>query len=395
MSAFLKRIGLYLAAFAVFAMVLSPVGSAAAQTAEWDPSGFAGAYRLEEVFVGLSSPVGIVDPGDDSGRLFIVEQTGTIRVAVDGSVLETPYLDISDQVSGQSEQGLLGLAFDPDFANTGRFYIDYTDTDGNSVIARYTTVDPTSNEADADSAETILTQEQPRPNHNGGQILFGPDGYLYIGFGDGGGQGDPNGNGQSLQTWLGKLLRIDVSGDGEYAIPDDNPYADGADGLPEIYVYGLRNPWRFDFDAETGDLYIADVGQSEWEEIDYLPAGEQAGANLGWNLFEGDACYNDDDCDSSGTVLPIFAYSHSSGSGCSVTGGPLVRGDTLPGLNGVYLFADYCTGLLWATARDANDEWQTADPIETGLQISSFGTGPSGEVYVVDLGGSIYQLVAA
>jgi glucose/arabinose dehydrogenase len=378
---------------ALAAVMMSPAAAVPAQSAEWDPSSFAGSYQLDEVYSGLSSPVGIVDPGDGSGRLFIVEKTGTIRVVIDGKVRATPFLDISDQVSGSSEQGLLGLAFAPDFAESGRFYIDYTDVDGNSVIARYTLSNSAHNQADPATAETILTQEQPYPNHNGGQIVFGPDGYLYIGFGDGGSQGDPNGNGQSLQTWLGKILRIDVAGDGEYAIPEDNPYADGADGLPEIFIYGLRNPWRFSFDAETGDLYIGDVGQGQWEEIDMLPAGEQAGANLGWSVLEGSHCYQEEDCDSSGTVLPIDEYSHDSG--CSVTGGYVVHSDALPDLNGVYLFGDYCTGLLWAIARDANGDWQPSDAIETGLSISSFGAGPNGELYVVDLNGSIYQLVAA
>jgi glucose/arabinose dehydrogenase len=373
-----------------------PVASVAAQSAEWDSSTFAGSYRLEEIFRGLSSPVGIIDPGDGSGRLFIVEKTGTIRVAIDGSVLDTPYLDISELVSGQSEQGLLGLAFDPNFAENGRMYVNYTDRDGNTVVARYTSANPTSNEVDPETAVTILSQEQPAPNHNGGQVVFGPDGYLYIGLGDGGGQGDPDGNGQNLQTWLGKILRIDVSGDEGYAIPADNPYVDGADGLPEIFISGLRNPWRFSFDSETGDLYIGDVGQGAWEEVNFLPAGEQAGANLGWSLFEGTECYSPDGCDSdSGLVMPFFTISHDSGQGCSVTGGPVVRGEALPSLDGVYLFADYCYGLIWATARDANGDWQTAEPMETGLGISSFGTGPDGEVYIVDLAGSIYQLVAA
>jgi glucose/arabinose dehydrogenase len=392
-STLFERKPLRTIALAIAALMLWPSASILAQSTDWDPAGFTGSYQLEERYNGLSSPVGIVDPGDGSGRLFIVEKTGTIRVVVDGKVRPTPFLDISDQVSGSSEQGLLGLAFAPDFADSGRFYIDYTDVDGNSVIARYTLSNPAHNQADPATAKTILTQEQPYPNHNGGQILFGPDGDLYIGFGDGGSQGDPNGNGQSLQTWLGKILRIDVSGDGDYAIPADNPYADGVDGLPEIFIYGLRNPWRFSFDAETGDLYIADVGQGQWEEIDMLPAGEQAGANLGWSILEGSHCYQEADCDSSGTVLPIYEYSHDSG--CSVTGGFVVHGDTLPGLDGVYLFGDYCTGLLWATARDANSDWQTSDAIETGLSISSFGSGPNGEIYVVDLNGTIYQLVAA
>jgi glucose/arabinose dehydrogenase len=378
---------------AALALLVAPFIGAAAQPSAWDAAHFQTGYKLDPVFNDLQSPVGIVDPGDESGRLFVIEQIGLIRVIVDGAVLEAPFLDISGSVSNGSEQGLLGLAFDPGFAGNGRFYIDYTDTDGNTVVARYTLSDPAANDAGDATVDTILTQEQPHPNHNGGQLAFGPDGYLYIGFGDGGSQGDPDGNGQNLQTWLGKILRINVSGDEGYAIPPDNPFADGADGLPEIYVYGLRNPWRFTIDPETGDLFIGDVGQGAYEEMDYLPAGEAAGANLGWDILEGSSCYDATDCDSDGTVLPIFEYSHASGAGCSVIAGPAVRDPELPELDGVVVFADYCSGLLWASGRDANGEWQTADPIETGLRVSSFGTGANGEVYVVTLTGSIYRLV--
>lgn len=384
----------YVPLFAALVLLIAPLIGAAAQTSSWDAAHFQTGYKLDPVFNDLQSPVGIVDPGDDSGRLFVIEQIGLVRVVADGELLDAPFLDISGDVTNGSEQGLLGLAFDPAFAENGRFYIDYTDTDGNTVVARYTLSDPSANDAGDATVETVLTQEQPFPNHNGGQLAFGTDGYLYIGFGDGGSQGDPNGNGQNLQTWLGKILRVDVSGDEGYTIPDDNPFADGVDGLPEIYVYGVRNPWRFTIDPDTGDLYIGDVGQGAWEEIDYLPVDEAAGANLGWNILEGNHCYATEPCDSDGTVLPIFEYSHESGSGCSVIAGPVVHDPDLPGLAGVEVFADYCSGLLWATGRDANGDWQTADPIETGLRISSFGTGPDGEVYVVDLTGSIYRLVA-
>jgi len=389
------RLGAALAIL-ISALLVTP-GIARAQTpTAWDPSGFGSAITLAEIANGLSSPTGIVDPGDDSGRLFIVEQTGTIRVLDSGSLLDTPFLDLSDQVSGGSEQGLLGLAFHPEYADNGQFFVDYTDLDGNTVIARYRVSGDDPNLADASSGEPLLFVEQPFRNHNGGQLAFGPDGFLYIALGDGGSQGDPNGNGQHPATLLGSILRIDIdstTGDLAYGIPVDNPFADGVDGAPEVYIYGLRNPWRFSFDRDTGDLYIADVGQNAIEEVTMLPAGEQAGANLGWNRLEGSSCYASADCDPEGTVLPAVEYSHDLG--CSVTGGYVMRGGLIPALEGVYLFGDYCSGLLWGTARDADGVWQTAEPVETGLNISSFGQGPDGELYVVDLNGAIYQLVAA
>lgn len=380
------------------ALLLAGPATAGAQAtpAVWDPAGFAGTLRLTEIVSGLSSPTGLVDPGDGSGRLFIVEQTGAIQVLENGALRDEPFLDLSDQVSGGSEQGLLGLAFHPAYAENGQFFIDYTDLDGNTVIARYQVSPDDPNRADAGTAQQILFVEQPYRNHNGGHITFGPDGFLYIALGDGGSGGDPEDNAQDPTTLLGSILRIDIDradGDRAYGIPDGNPFADGVNGAPEVYIYGLRNPWRFSFDRETGDLYIADVGQNAIEEVSMLPAGEQAGANLGWNILEGSACYREPDCDPEGTVLPITEYSHEFG--CSVTGGYVVRGGLIPALKGVYLFADYCSGLIWATARDADGAWQTADPIETGLNISSFGQGPNGETYIVDLGGTIHQLVGA
>jgi glucose/arabinose dehydrogenase len=381
----------------IAALLAAPSLTAAQEAADsrWDPARFAESFTLTEIVNGLSRPTGIVDPGDGSGRLFIVEQTGTIQVLESGSLLDEPFLDLSDQVSGGSEQGLLGLTFHPDFAGNGQFFVDYTDLNGDTVVARYQITGDDPNLAARESAEQLLFVDQPYTNHNGGDLAFGPDGYLYIALGDGGSQGDPNGNGQNPDALLGSILRIDVdgpAGDLPYGIPEDNPFADGADGAPEVYVYGLRNPWRFSFDRDTGDLYIADVGQNAIEEVTMLPAGEQAGANLGWNILEGSSCYQDADCDPEGTILPVTEYSHDFG--CSVTGGYVVRGGLIPALEGVYFFADYCTGLLWGTARDGAGAWQTSDPVETGLSISSFGQGPDGEVYVVDLGGAVYQVVA-
>ena len=385
----------YAAGALLFSVMLILSGSAFAQPASWDPASFSSSFTLRAIVENLDSPVGIVDPGDGSGRLFIVEQTGKILVLKSGSLSPDPFLDISSSVSSGSEQGLLGLAFHPDFANSGMFVIDYTDVDGNTNIVRYQIDAQNPDLADASSAETLLFIDQPYPNHNGGQVLFGPDGFLYIGMGDGGSQGDPNENGQNTNALLGKILRIDIdnpSGDRPYGIPADNPFADGSAGAPEVFIYGVRNPWRFSFDADGG-LYIGDVGQSSWEEIDYLPAGEQAGANLGWNLMEGTHCYATDPCDSDDLVKPVFEYSHDTG-GCSVSGGVVIQGGIIPSLDGVYVLGDYCTGLLWGLARDANGDWQASDPIETGLSISSFGQGPGGETYVVDLNGAIYQMVA-
>lgn len=381
----------------LFAALLAAPGIAQAQEATaWEPARFGEAFTLTEIVSGLSSPTGFVDPGDGSGRLFIVEQTGAIQVLENGALLDAPFLDLSDQVSGGSEQGLLGLAFHPDYAENGQFFINYTDLDGNTSIDRYRVSDDDPNLADPESGEQLLFVEQPFRNHNGGQLAFGPDGFLYIALGDGGSGGDPQNNGQNPATLLGGILRIDIdspTGDLAYGIPSDNPFADGADGAPEVYIYGLRNPWRFSFDRETGDLYIADVGQNGMEEITMLPTGEQAGANLGWNRLEGSACFADAACDPDGTVLPTVEYNHEFG--CSVTGGYVMRGGLIPALDGVYLFGDYCSGLLWGTARDADGAWQTSEPVETGLNISSFGQGPDGELYVVDLNGAVYQVVEA
>src|SRR6266542_1933964 len=274
--------------------------------------------QLQPVVSGLTMPVTVTNAGDGSGRLFIVQQTGQIRIFTNGTLLLAPFLDISDLVSCCGEQGLLGLAFHPDYATNGFFYVDYTDNAGNTVVARYSVSENDPNVADPDSAQTVLTQVQPFSNHNGGQLAFGPDGSLYIAFGDGGSAGDPQENGQNLETWLGKILRVDINGDDfpgdpdrNYAVPPDNPFV-GVPGLDEIWAYGVRNPWRCTFDRVTGDFFIADVGQGNWEEIDFQPANSTGGENYGWDVLEGMHCFEDipqGSCNqflNGGSTLPVL-----------------------------------------------------------------------------------------
>jgi glucose/arabinose dehydrogenase len=373
--------------------MLASVAPGAAQDAAFDPATFD--VGLEEVATGFNEPLFVTHAGDD--RLFVVERGGTIRIIQDGAASDTPFLDITDRVgSDASERGLLGLAFAPDFAETGLFYVNYTDLDGNTVVSRFHAPDG-AGVAEASSEQVILTQEQPQWNHNGGMLAFGPDNYLYIGFGDGGGAGDPSGNGQRLDTWLGKILRIEVdpvyTAGEPYIVPEDNPFVGDAEALPEIWAYGMRNPWRFSFDRETGDLWIGDVGQGEYEEVTVLSVDE-GGANLGWSVTEGPACFAEPDCDPAAFAGPTFSYTHSSGGGCSVTGGYVYRGEQFADIAGVYVLADYCSGLIWGGGLDDAGEWVFSEPVETGLQVSSFGEDVNGEVYVTDLsGGGVYVLV--
>lgn len=344
-------------------------------------------YQWTQVVSGLQLPTNIVNAGDGSGRLFIVERPGRIRIVQDGRLLAAPFLDIAGHVGDKgSEQGLLGLVFHPKYKENGYFYVNYTDNTGNTVIARFqVTGDP--NVADPGSEKNLLGVGQPFPNHNGGSMAFGPDGYLYLGLGDGGAGGDPFGNGQSINVLLGKILRLDVDHGDPYAIPADNPFAGGG-GKPEIWAYGLRNPWRFSFDSANGDFYIGDVGQDVWEEIDYLPAGSPGGANFGWNAMEGKHPYKGSD--SASFVAPVIDYSHDVG-GCSVTGGYVYRGAALPEWQGVYLYADYCSGNLWGLLKtDAG--WQSTLLFETQMSISTFGVDENGEIYFAWYGGGIYRL---
>jgi glucose/arabinose dehydrogenase len=335
--------------------------------------------------------VGIANAGDGSGRLFVLVRSGAIRVIRGGKLLDAPFLDITNKVGSRgSEQGLLGIAFHPKYSQNGFFYINYTDLNGNTVIARYH-ANAGSDQADPASETVLLHVRQPFPNHNGGGMAFGPDGYLYLGLGDGGSQGDPQGNAQSTQSLLGKLLRLDVDRGSPYAIPADNPFAKGG-GLPEIWAYGLRNPWRFSFDAQTHDLYIADVGQDTYEEIDFLPAGAPAGANFGWRYREGMHPYGGDVPAGVKMIDPIYEYTHQQG-GCSVTGGYVYRGKALPAWQGVYLFADYCTGYVWGLIRGTDGAWTGEVLFQTGLAITSFGVDEQGELYLADQRSGLFELV--
>lgn len=352
-----------------------------------DPAG----YTWQPVVAGLNRPLWLTHANDGSGRIFVIEQPGVIRVIRNGQLADTPFLDIRNRVGSQgNEQGLLGLAFHLQYSQNGLFFVNYTDLAGDTVIARFQVSAADPERADPASEKALLRIPQPYGNHNGGIVAFGPDGYLYLGLGDGGSAGDPLGNGQALDTLLGKILRIDVDGGEPYAVPSDNPYAAGG-GLPEIWAYGLRNPWRFSFDRLTDDFYVADVGQNLWEEVNFQAASSPAGANFGWKIFEGNQPYAGRPGSGMSYVQPVFVYGHDQG--CSVTGGYVYRGELLPAWRGIYLFGDYCTGQIWGLLRDANGAWQSAALFQFSGRIASFGEDQAGELYLVEHGGGIYQLV--
>jgi glucose/arabinose dehydrogenase len=344
------------------------------------------------VLSGLTQPEGLVNAGDGSGRLFILEQAGLIRILKDGALLPAPFLDLTQKVECCGEKGLLGLAFHPDFSENGYLFVDFTEKQVRklyTIIARYRVSSSDPNQADPASEKILLKIEQPFQNHNGGQLAFGPDGFLYIGMGDGGSEGDPLGNGQSLQTLLGKILRIDVDHGDPYGVPSDNPYVNGG-GLWEIWAYGLRNPWRFSFDRSTGDLYIGDVGQDAWEEIDYLPGGSPGDANFGWSYYEGSHPYRGSPPAGMQFVMPVAEYSHDYGD--AVIGGYVYRGKNLTAWQGVYLYGDYGSGKVWGLLHLPDGSWQNALMFDTGRKISSFGVDENGEIYLVDDNGSIFML---
>jgi glucose/arabinose dehydrogenase len=344
---------------------------------------------LDTVVTGLDLPLYLTAPAGDS-RLFIVEKTGRIRIVKDGELLPTPFLDISANVSTGSEQGLLSMAFHPDYASNGFFYVDYTDTNGDTRVIRYTVSAGNPDVSDPGSAKTLLMVEQPFANHNGGLVLFGRDGMLYIGLGDGGSGGDPFGNGQSLGTLLGKILRIDVDAGDPYAIPPDNPFVGREGARGEIWAYGLRNPWRFSFDAATDRLYVADVGEGVWEEVDIVPA-RQGGQNYGWNTMEGKHCFDSSSCDQTGLTLPVLEYSHSDG--CSITGGNVYRGSLAPALAGQYFYSDFCSGFLRSFTFDGNTVTSetTWDVGDIG-NVQSFGEDAAGELYILSANGTVYRV---
>jgi glucose/arabinose dehydrogenase len=340
---------------------------------------------LESIVEGLDAPLSATHAGDGSGRIFVAEQGGTIRIVRDGKLVETPFLDIADRITSGGERGLLGLAFHPDFPTDPRLFVNYTDTSGDTRVSSFT-VDPSDpDRADPSTEVRLLFVDQPFANHNGGALAFGPDSFLYIGLGDGGSGGDPQGNGQSLATLLGKVLRIDVDsaqGDRRYGIPDDNPFVAGDGAQPEIWSYGLRNPWRISFDRLTGDLWIGDVGQGSWEEIDVARSLE-GGLNFGWNVMEGAHCFGSGSCDAASLVPPISEYSHDSG--CTVIGGYVYRGQAQPLLVGGYVFADYCSGRIWAIDPTSETPIEPTLVAETDATISSFGEDEAGELYATDL----------
>lgn len=350
--------------------------------------------ELEPVASNLSQPVDITHAGDGTNRLFIVLKGGQIRIFDGSTVLATPFLDISSLVTSGGEQGLLGVAFNPQYAVNGFFYVHYTDTNGTTVIARYR-VSADANRADPSSAQVLLTISQPFGNHNGGQLHFGPDSYLYIAVGDGGSGGDPFNNAQNLATLLGKILRIDVNGAMPYTVPPDNPFIGDLTAQPEIWSLGLRNPWRFSFDQVTGDMFVADVGQNEREEVSFQPFDSTGGENYGWRLMEGTQCFNPaTDCNDGTLTLPILEYSHSTG--CSVTGGYRYRGVQYPGLEGVYFYADFCTGRVWGAQNDGSDTWTSDELLDTNLLISTFGEDEDGEIYIAHYAspnGAVYKVV--
>ncbi len=355
----------------------------------------------EVVVDGLETPVFVTHAADGSGDLYLLEKAGIIRVLRAGVLLTEPFLDISDRVTSSSnEQGLLGLAFAPDYAESGYFFVNYSaaDSGGDTVIARFSRLPESATpSADPTSEFVVLQLEQPARNHNGGMVAFGPDGYLYIGMGDGGGSGDRYGNAQNPETLLGKLLRLDVTTDPtvSYTIPADNPWVavdwNGQDVRDEIWAVGLRNPWRYSFDRVTGDLWIGDVGQNQYEEVDFAAAESGGGQNYGWPIMEATHCYNSSDCDNSGLILPVAEYSHSGH--CSITGGYVYRGAAYPALTGVYLYADYCSGTIWA-AWPQDGAWQSAELLDSDITISSFGEDEAGELYLTDMsGGRLLRLV--
>ena len=339
---------------------------------------------------GLSRPVDLQIADDGSGRMFAVEQRGTIQIISGGSVASTPFLDITNKVNFDGgEQGLLGVAFHPNFAQKPRLYVNYTRLSSGqmqSVIAEYS-VGANQNQVDPATEQILLTVNQPFANHKAGQLNFGADGFLYFGLGDGGSGGDPQGNGQNKQTLLGKMMRIDVdhaSGSLPYAIPSDNPFVNGG-GLPEIWAVGFRNPWRFSFDRPSGRLFCADVGQDSFEEVDIVNKGN----NYGWNIMEGDHCFNSASCNMNGLTLPIVEYDHSEGM--AVIGGYVYHGSAIPALAGKYVFGDL-TGPVWALTESPPGTWTRDKLLSTSHTISSFGQDAGGELYLVDLGGTIFKV---
>ena len=380
----------------VLAMVLllASCGGSGSNNPPLSTGGGGASLALTTVVTGLSNPTGFVPANDGSGRWFILEQRGTIRAIQSNALLATPFLDISANVTSGGQTGLLGLALHPSFSQNRKFYVNYTRTQGTqlqSVISEFLVSATDPSRADSSSERVLLTLNQPYDNHNGGQLAFGPDGYLYIAFGDGGGAGDPLHNGQNTNVLFGKILRIDVnstSGGNAYGIPLDNPFVNGS-GAPEVWAYGLRNPWRFSFD-QSGRLFAGDVGQDNYEEIDIITRG----ANYGWNVMEGAHCFSPSSgCNQTGLTLPIAEYNHTEGEG--VIGGFVYSGASIPSLQGAYVFGDLQSGKIWTLRESPPGTWTRTLVITGGPAISSFGQDNSGEVYVLDYaGGAVMKITA-
>lgn len=350
--------------------------------------------ELEPVADNLFRPIGVTHAGDGSGWLYIVLQSGQIMIYDGVSLVEKPFLNIGGKVACCGERGLLGLAFHPNYAQNGYFYVNYFSRDEKTVIARYARSDDPK-AARRKSEKILLTQDQPHSNHNGGQLRFGPKGYLYIAFGDSGIRAGPANPAQDLGDWLGKMLRIDVDNGSPYAIPPGNPFVGVRGARPEIWALGFRNPWGFSFDRKTGDLFIADAGHKGWEEIDYEAAGGPGGANYAWSRMEGTSCYNPStNCQREGDTLPILEYGRSRGN-CVAIGGYRYRGKRFPKLDGVYLFGDHCSGRIWGAIPDENGKWVKRELIKSGLSISAFGEDQNGEIYVTDVAkkGGVYRIL--
>ena len=353
---------------------------------------------LQALPFGFRQPLFLTHAGDGSGRMFVVEKGGTIRIVKGDQVLPNPFLDLSSKVRASgSEQGLLGLAFHPRYAENGRFFVGYTDNAGRNTVERYrVSADP--DRADPGSGVTLLAIDDPAQNHNGGMVAFGPDGMLWVGTGDGGASGDRYQNGQNRQALLGKMLRLDVDNGEPYAIPADNPYVGNQAYLPEIWALGMRNPWRYSFDRGTGDLWIGDVGQNAFEEVNRVPAGSPGGLNFGWPIMEGLHCYPAGaQCNQEPYQHPVAEYGR--GGGCSVTGGYVYRGASHPTLQGIYFFGDFCTGKIWSLDPQESGVWRMTEQLQQAIQISSFGEDEAGEVYVTTFTGDtnahrIYRVVA-
>ncbi|HZP03226.1 MAG TPA: PQQ-dependent sugar dehydrogenase [Terriglobia bacterium] len=353
---------------------------------------------LADFVSGLNAPVGFEVPDDGSDRIFIVEQGGRIRIIQGGMLLPAPFLDLTSKVESGGEKGLLGLAFHPNFTGARRFYVNYTRRLGTgqlqSVIAEYAVSATDANQADASSERPLLVIDQPFDNHNGGQLAFGVDGFLYIGLGDGGSGGDPFGNGQNKNVLLGKILRIGVdppfTSGKPYALPADNPFASGG-GAPEVWAFGLRNPWRFSFDHSAGRLFAADVGQDNWEEVDLI----KPGGNYGWNIMEGTHCYPPDvsSCDRTGLILPIAEYGHDAAGGTAIIGGFVYHGSQIAGLEGTYVFGDLSSGHIWGLKQDSTGAWRSTLVLTHNLTVSGFGQDAAGELYLLDYGnGAVLRL---